>query len=173
MYRVLSGWSSFSTMQFSRQSISTQIWGIIYFLSTKSYAYLLNIEPSNSVFLKTYNIEFDKIIITFTDQNGRPLEIEDKVNYHLLINRNSMLFYRSKNKKICQRIWIFVILEKSIWQIWENIITYATKAGLNALKSVSKKVAHKTAAATGKLIGNKIANKIVKKTCAWCELKKY
>ena len=55
--------------------------------SNKSYAYLLNVEPSNLVFLKTYNTEFDEIIITFTDQNGRPLEIEDKVNLTLLINK--------------------------------------------------------------------------------------
>ena len=39
------------------------------------------------VFLKTYNTEFDEIIKTFTDQNGRPLEIEDKVNLTLLINK--------------------------------------------------------------------------------------
>ena len=44
-----------------------------------SYAYLLNVEPSNQVFLKTYNTEFGEMFITFTDQNGRPLEIEDKV----------------------------------------------------------------------------------------------
>ena len=39
------------------------------------------------VFLKTCNTEFDEIIITFTDQNARPLEIEDKVNLTLLINK--------------------------------------------------------------------------------------
>ena len=33
------------------------------------------------MFLKIYNTEFDRIIITFTDQNGRPLETEDKVNF--------------------------------------------------------------------------------------------
>ena len=44
------------------------------FTLNKFYAYLLNVEPSNLVFLKTYNAEFDEIIITFTDQNGRPLE---------------------------------------------------------------------------------------------------
>ena len=38
------------------------------------------------MFLKTYNIEFDEIIITSTDQNGRPLEIEDRVNLTWLIN---------------------------------------------------------------------------------------
>ena len=48
---------------------------------------MLNVEPSNLVFLKTYNTEFDEIIITFTDQNDRPLEIEDKVNLTLLINK--------------------------------------------------------------------------------------
>ena len=57
------------------------------FTPNKSYAYLLNVEPSNLVFLKTYNTEFDKIIIPFTDQNGRPLEIEDKVNLILLVNK--------------------------------------------------------------------------------------
>ena len=48
---------------------------------------MLNVELSNSVFLKTYNTEFDEIIIRFTDQNGRPLKIEDKVNLTLLINK--------------------------------------------------------------------------------------
>ena len=47
------------------------------FTPNKSYAYLLNVEPSNLVFLKTYNTEFNEIIIIFTYQNGRPLEIED------------------------------------------------------------------------------------------------
>ena len=40
------------------------------FTSNKSHAYLSNVEPSNLVFLKTYKRTFDKIIITFTDQNG-------------------------------------------------------------------------------------------------------
>ena len=53
----------------------------------KSYVYLLNVESSNLVFLKTYNTNFDAIIITFTDQNCRPLEIEVKVNLILLNNK--------------------------------------------------------------------------------------
>ena len=53
------------------------------FMENKSYAYLLNVEPSNLVFQKTYNTKFDKMIITFTDQNGRSLDIEDKVNLTL------------------------------------------------------------------------------------------
>ena len=53
----------------------------------KSYAYLLNVEPCNLVFLKTFNTGFDENIISFTDQNGRPLEIEYKVNLTLLYNK--------------------------------------------------------------------------------------
>ena len=47
---------------------------------------MLNVEPSNLVFLKTFNTELDEILITFTGRNGRPLETEDKVNLTLLIN---------------------------------------------------------------------------------------
>ena len=48
---------------------------------------MLNVESSNLVFLKTNNAEFDETIITFTDQNGKPLEIEDKVNLTLLVDK--------------------------------------------------------------------------------------
>ena len=57
------------------------------FTPNKSLAYLLNVEPSNLVFLKFYNTEFDVINIIFTDQNGRQLVLKDKVNLTLLINR--------------------------------------------------------------------------------------
>ena len=48
---------------------------------------MLNVEPSKLVFLKAYNTEFEEIFITFTDQYGRLLEIEDKDNLTLLINK--------------------------------------------------------------------------------------
>ena len=57
------------------------------FTPKKSYAYLLNVEPSNLVFLKTYNTEFDETIKTFSDQNGRPLEIDNKVNLIMFNNK--------------------------------------------------------------------------------------
>ena len=57
------------------------------FMPNKSYIHLLNVEQSKLVYLKTYNTEFDKIIITFTNQNDRQSEIEDKVNLTLLINK--------------------------------------------------------------------------------------
>ena len=39
----------------------------------KLSVHLLNIEPCNSVFVKTYTTEFDDVIFTFTYQNGRLL----------------------------------------------------------------------------------------------------
>ena len=57
------------------------------FMPNKFYAYLLNIEPSNLVLSKTYNSEFDNVIITFMNQNSSPLEIEDKISLTLFINK--------------------------------------------------------------------------------------
>ena len=61
---------------------------VLYTLTpNRSYAYRLNFEGSNLAFLKTYNNEPDDIKITFTNENGRPLEIEENVNLTLLINK--------------------------------------------------------------------------------------
>ena len=57
------------------------------FMSNKSNTYLLDVEPKNLVFLKTFNTKFDHITTTFTNQNVRPLEIEYKVNLTLLITK--------------------------------------------------------------------------------------
>ena len=66
-------------------------------------------------FLETYSAEFDDIKLKITDQNGIPLEIEDMVNLTLLINKKKWyVIFRTKSKKICQRISNFVIYKKSI-----------------------------------------------------------
>ena len=57
------------------------------FTPNKCYVYLLNVEPSNLLLWKTYNTDFDEIIIVFTDQNGRTSKIEGKVDLALLINK--------------------------------------------------------------------------------------
>ena len=57
------------------------------FILNRSYAYLLHAEPSNLLFLKTFNWGFDDMTITFTNQNGRPSEIEDNVHLTMLFNK--------------------------------------------------------------------------------------
>ena len=46
---------------------------------------LLEISPTNHIFLKTFNSEFQEIKVWFTDQNSRPLEVEDKINLTLIV----------------------------------------------------------------------------------------
>ena len=76
-------------MWFSRLSIQYQqkSEALCPFTPNKSDAYLLNVEPSNLLFLKTYNIDFVEIITTFNDQNGRWLQIEGKVLLKLDIKK--------------------------------------------------------------------------------------
>ena len=47
------------------------------FLPNKPFGSLLEISPTNHIFLKTFNSEYDEIEIWFTDRNSQPLEIED------------------------------------------------------------------------------------------------
>ena len=51
----------------------------------KSFSQLLDILRKNSIFLETFNSEFSYIENWFTDQNFKPLEIEHKINIHLII----------------------------------------------------------------------------------------
>ena len=50
------------------------------FAPNKPFGILLDISLSNHIFLKTFNSEYDEIIVWFTDQKSQPLEIEDRTN---------------------------------------------------------------------------------------------
>ena len=55
------------------------------FVPNKPFGSLLEISPANHIFLKTFNSEFDEIIVWFIDQNRDALEIEDRVNLMMVI----------------------------------------------------------------------------------------
>ena len=55
------------------------------FVPNKQFGQLITITPHSLTMLKTTNAEFSFIEIWFTDQNSRPLEIEDNVNITLII----------------------------------------------------------------------------------------
>ena len=55
------------------------------FVPNKTFGSLLEISPTNHVSLKTFNSEFQGIMIWFTDQTSAPLELEDKINVTLII----------------------------------------------------------------------------------------
>ena len=55
------------------------------FVPNKQFGQLITITPHSPTMLKTTNAEFSFIETWFTDQNNRPLEIEDNVNITLII----------------------------------------------------------------------------------------
>ena len=55
------------------------------FVPNKSFVSLLDISPSNHIFLKTFSSEYDEIVVWFTYQNSKPLEIEDRINLTMVI----------------------------------------------------------------------------------------
>ena len=55
------------------------------FVPNKPFGSLLEISPTNQIFLKTFNSEYDEVKVWFTDQNSQPLEIEDRINLTLVI----------------------------------------------------------------------------------------
>ena len=55
------------------------------FVSSKPFGSLLEISPTNHIFLKAFNSEYDEIIVWFTDQNSQPLEIVGRINLTMLV----------------------------------------------------------------------------------------
>ena len=55
------------------------------FVLNKPFGSLLEIYATNHIFLKTFNSVYDKIKVSFTDQNIQPLEIEDRINLTMMI----------------------------------------------------------------------------------------
>ena len=56
------------------------------FVPNKLFGQLLNISPTIFIFLRTFNSEFFYIEKWFTDQNSKPLEIEDQTKITLVID---------------------------------------------------------------------------------------
>ena len=56
------------------------------FVPNNSFGQLLDISPKSFIFLKTFDSEFSYNEVWFTDQNSKPLEIEDTIKITLVIN---------------------------------------------------------------------------------------
>ena len=73
------------------------------FVPKKQFGQLITILPDSLIMLKTTSEEFQFVELWFTDQNNRPLEIEDSVNITLILGRDykNKIFDRTKIYKIC------------------------------------------------------------------------
>ena len=61
------------------------------FVPNKKYGQLITVSPHSLIMLKTVNTEFSFIEIWFTDQDNRPLEIEDSVNISLIVGISNFM----------------------------------------------------------------------------------
>ena len=59
--------------------------GLYTLVPNKPFGSLLEISPTNHIFFKTFNSEYDEIIAWFTDQNSQALETEDKINLTIAV----------------------------------------------------------------------------------------
>ena len=55
------------------------------FIPNKPFGSLLGISPTNRIFLKTLNSEYNETEVWFTDQNSELLEIGDRINLTIAI----------------------------------------------------------------------------------------
>ena len=55
------------------------------FVPNKPFGSLLEIYPTNHIFLKTFISEYNEIKVWFTDQNSQSLETEDRINLTMVI----------------------------------------------------------------------------------------
>ena len=99
--------------------------------------------------------EFSYIKVQFSDQNSKPIEIEDKISITLVINQ-SIYIYKKKIENIDKSIRKNVRINSS-GKYSQKLIGHDKESATDALKTYSKRVIQKTAIAVGDLIGNKIA----------------
>ena len=137
------------------------------FVPNKPFGSLLEISLTNHIFLKTFNSEYDEIIVWFTDQNSQPLEIEDRKNEWWL-NEASIIKMRysiEPRDRIHVKGYGFLSFAKNMGKRLSNKygqkrLDSAKKSTTDAIKTASKKSIQKTVEAISDLIGNKIADKI-------------
>ena len=61
------------------------------FVPNKKYGQLITVSPETLIMLKTVNTKYSFIEIWFTDQDNRPLEIEDSVNISLIVGMSNFM----------------------------------------------------------------------------------
>ena len=123
------------------------------FVPNKQFGQLINIVPHSLTMLSTTNTEFLFIEVWFTDENSKPLEIEDNFNLILIIGLRYST--QPKIRKYVKGYGFLSFAKKFGNKYGEKLMDNATKTGMDAAKIASKKVVQKTAEATGDLIGNK------------------
>ena len=115
----------------------------------KLFGSLVEICPTNHIFLKTFNSEFQTIQVWFTDQSSQSLEIEDRINLTLIIKQNinyKMTYSIEHRDRIYVKGYGFLSFAKSIGKNLSN------KYGRKRFDRAIQKTIQKTVETTGDLI---------------------
>ena len=133
------------------------------FVPNKTFDSLLETSPTNHVFLKTHDSEFQEIYIWFTDQTSTPLEVEDKVKMRYSIEPKERGHVKGYGfLSFARKIGIHAakVAKNMSDKYSQKLLDTAKKSAIDAIKTASKRAVQKTAEATGDLVGNKFADKI-------------
>ena len=111
--------------------------------------------------LNIINTTFSSIEVWFTDQSSEPLDVEDSVKITLIIDIIKMrCSVESKYKKYAKGYGVLSFAKKYGDKYGKKLMDTATKTGIDASKTASKRVVQKTEQAKGDLAGIKIASTI-------------
>ena len=140
------------------------------FVSNKQLGQLITISPDSLTMLNTTNTEFSFIETWFTDQNNRPLEVEDNVNITLIVFENNMIMHNyrvstlPRDQKYIKEYGFLPFARNFANKYDKKLMGTGTKTvknvGMSAAKTASKRAYQKTTEATSYLIGNQTTDKI-------------
>ena len=107
------------------------------FVPNKPFGSLLEISPTSHIFLKTSNSEYDEIIVWFTKQNNKPLDIEDRINLTMVVKNENCI-------KICVKGYGVLSFAKNMGKSKSNkcgqkLLDIAKKSTTDAVKTASKR----------------------------------
>ena len=106
------------------------------FAPNKQFGQLITITPHSLTMLKTTNAEFSFVEIWFTDQNNRPLKIEDNVNITLIIGISPL---EPTHRRYVKGYGFLSFARKFGDNYGKKLINTATKTGINAAEKFGDK----------------------------------
>ena len=119
------------------------------FVQNKQFRHLISVSPHSLTMLNTTNTECSFIEIWLTDQNSKQLELKENVNMTLLIGQILQIRYSAepKYRKFVEACGFSSFARKCSDKYSKKLIDTATKTGIDAGKTASKRVVQKTAEA--------------------------
>ena len=122
------------------------------FVPNKLFGKLINISPHSLTMMNTVNTEFSSVEVWFTNEVSKALETEDNVSLILIIGKDIIKMRyptESRYRKYIKGYGFLSFAKKFGDKYGKELMNTATKTGIDAAKTASKRVVQKTAEATG------------------------